>query len=226
MSQGMKPTVLLIEADASLRRLIVLGLQYRGMSVVETYSPTSLPLAEIAQPGLLVVDVDDRVQSNWSLLPAIQAHPLFSHVPIIVLAWDCPAPALIETDEQNVGQGQVMYLAKPFDARALHATIEQLLVSQAVQTVQVSEAIEAVQTTQEAAQLQEYLLALRTSSAAPSIFPLITAAGLLLAFIGLMGFYALTLLGIVVVMVSLLAWTLGTGNQKEQRPVPVGMGNS
>ncbi len=97
-------------------------------------------------------------------------------------------------------------------------------------TVQAAEVIEVVQetmqTTQEAAQLQEYLLALRTSSAAPSIFPLITAAGLLLAFIGLMGFYALTLLGIVVVMVSLLAWTLGTGSQKEQKSVPVGVGNS
>ena len=103
------------------------------MSVVEAYSPTSLPLAEIEQPGLLVVDVDDRVQSNWSLLPAIQAHPLFSHLPIIVLAWDCPASALSEADEQDVGQGQIMYLAKPFDARALHATIEQLLVSQTVQ---------------------------------------------------------------------------------------------
>jgi len=226
MSQDIKPTVLLIEADASLRRLIVLGLQYRGMSVIEAYSPTSLPLAEIEQPGLLVVDVDDRVQSNWSLLPAIQAHPLFSQLPIIVLAWDCPASTLSETGEQNVGQGQITYLAKPFDARALHATIDQLLASQTVQAVQASEAIEAVQSTQEAAQLQEYLLAARTSSAAPSIFPLITAAGLLLAFIGLMGFYVLTLLGMVVVMVSLLAWTLGTGSQKEQRPVPVGMGNS
>lgn len=226
MSQDIKPTVLLIEADASLRRLIVLGLQYRGMSVVEAYSPTSLPLAEIEQPGLLVVDVDDRVQSNWSLLPAIRAHPLFSQLPIIVLAWDCPVSVLSETSVQNVEQGQIMYLAKPFDARALHATIEQLLVSQTVQTVQASEAIEAVQSTQEAAQLQEYLLAARTSSAAPSIFPLITAAGLLLAFIGLMGFYVLTLLGMVVVMVSLLAWTLGNGSQKEQGPVPVGMGNS
>jgi len=223
MSQDIKPTVLLIEADASLRRLIVLGLQYRGMSVVEAYSPTSLPLVEIEQPGLLVVDVDDRVQSNWSLLPAIQARPLFSHVPIIVLAWDCPTPALSETDEQSVGQRQITYLAKPFDARALHASIEQLLVSQTTQT---SEVVQTMQTTQEAAQLQEYLLALQTSSAAPSIFPLITAAGLLLAFIGLMGFYALTLLGIVVVMVSLLAWTLGTGSQQEQRPVPVGIGNS
>jgi len=226
MSQDIKPTVLLIEADASLRRLIVLGLQYRGMSVVEAYSPTGLPLAEIEQPGLLVVDVDDRVQSNWSLLPAIQAHPLFSQLPIIVLAWDCAASTLSETGEQNVGQGQITYLAKPFDARALHASIEQLLVSQTVQTAQVSEAIETVQAAQEATQLQEYLLAARTSSAAPSIFPLITAAGLLLAFIGLMGFYVLTLLGIVVVMVSLLAWTLGTGSQKEQRPVPVGMVNS
>ncbi len=223
MSQDRKPTVLLIEADASLRRLIVLGLQYHGMSVVEGYSPTSLPVDELARPGLVVLDVDDRVQSNWSLLPAIQAHPFFSQMPIIVLAWDCPVPTPLTADEQTVGQGQVMYLSKPFDARALHASIEHLLISQ---TVQPAEVVQTTHATQEAAQLQEYLLTLRTSSAAPSIFPLITAAGLLLAFIGLMGFYALTLLGIVIVMVSLLAWTLGPGTQKEHRSLPVGMGNS
>ena len=36
-------TVLLIEADRSLRRLLVLGLQYRGMHIIEASSPTNLP---------------------------------------------------------------------------------------------------------------------------------------------------------------------------------------
>ena len=53
------------------------------------------------------------------------------------------------------------------------------------------------------------------ATAAPSIWPLMTAAGLLLAFIGLMGVLAITALGLCIVLVSLLWWTLGTGGKKQ-----------
>lgn len=212
MSQNPKPAILLIEADASLRRLIKLSLQLRGMYVIEAHSSSDLLLGETIRPDLLVLDVDGSIKSDWPLLAAVQAHPLLSTLPTIVLMWDSPVPALVSeaTHTQSSGQPQVMYLAKPFDARTLYATIEQLLVPQPLPVV-------------EAAQLPVPVL--QTASSAPSIYPLITAAGLLLAFIGLMGFLALTFIGVVVVLVSLLAWTLSTGNSQEQRPVPAGVSN-
>jgi len=73
---------------------------------------------------------------------------------------------------------------------------------------------------------QELPLAAQTRSPAPSIWPLLTAAGLLLAFIGLMGLFAFTVFGLLLIVVSLLWWTLGTNAKKEHAPLPLGAGNS
>ena len=209
MSHTTKPTVLLIEADASLRRLIALGLQYRGMHVLEASSFTGLPVLEAHSPDLLVLDVDGRVNSDSSLLAAMQAHPNLSTLPIVLLAWECPVPVAVVSEQQNTLQTQC--LVKPFDARTLHATIEQLLVARALQ---------------EASQVQELPVAAQTTAAAPSIWPLLTAAGLLLAFIGLMGALAITVLGLLIIVVSLLWWTLGTNTKNQHTTLPVGVGNS
>src|SRR5947209_3048793 len=90
MSQGTQPTILLIEADPSLCRLITLGLQYRGMQVITASSLTDLPSLETHATSLLILDVDGGVHSNWSLLTAIQTHPSLSTLPIVTLAWECP----------------------------------------------------------------------------------------------------------------------------------------
>src|SRR5579875_992929 len=126
---GTQERILLIVADNSLRRLITLGLQYRGMQTIEASSPSTLPADEIETrpPALLVLDVDSGVNSDWELLEAVQEHHYLSTLPIVVLAWECPIPAEI-ADEQ---QGQITCLAKPFDARTLHARIEQLLTERA-----------------------------------------------------------------------------------------------
>jgi DNA-binding response OmpR family regulator len=198
MSRGTKPTVLLVEADASLRRLIALGLEYRGLQVIEASSPFRLPSLEAARPDLLVLDVDGSVKSDRSLLATVQAHPYLAALPIVVLAWECLMPAGVvggADEEQGISQAQVTCLTKPFDARALHATIEELLVTN---------------TLQEMAPAQEIFTAAQTAEPAPSIWPLLTAAGLFLAFIGLMGSLAVTFVGLLVVLVSLLWWTVGT----------------
>ena len=57
-------TVLLIEADRSLRRLIALGLQSRGIHVIEASSPMNLPVLDAQQPGLVVLDIDGEVGSD------------------------------------------------------------------------------------------------------------------------------------------------------------------
>ena len=201
MPHGPEPTVFLVETDTSLRRLIALGLQYRGIHIVEASSPASLPTVEVREPDLLILDIDENTGSNWSLLDAVQSHPYLSTLPVVVLAWECPVAVGAATEAQSQLQTYTTCLSKPFDARALYTTIESLLA--------------AASSAQDTTQSQEIALLRQGKVSSPSIWPLLTAAGLLLTFIGLMGLLAISAVGLCVVLVSLLWWTLGTSVKKE-----------
>src|SRR5581483_348111 len=127
MQHAASQTVLLIEPDHSLRRLIALGLLHRGMRVIEISSLTTLAGQPIADPDLLVLDIDNGYRDDASLLVAVQAHPYLATLPMVVLAWDPPSLSTPRTAVLPL----LDYLAKPFDARTLHATIENLLVTSA-----------------------------------------------------------------------------------------------
>jgi CheY-like chemotaxis protein len=199
VSYTTQPTVLIIEADTSLRRLITLGLQYRGMHVIAASSLSNLPPLETQQEGLVILDIDNEMSSNWSLLTTLEAYPHLSTLPIIVLAWECSLP---EDLLQSSFQAKITCLTKPFDARTLYTAIEELLVATTPQS-------------------QESLLAAQAATPAPSIWPLVTAAGLLLTFIGVMVQFVLVAVGIVIVMVALLWWTLGTKTEVATFPIRV-----
>ena len=201
MLRGRKHIVLLIEADRSLRRLITLGLQYRGMHVIEASSPTSIPALQSQLPDVVVLDIDIEVGSNHALLSTFQSDPYFSTIPLVILAWDCLVTSGIH---QNGSQTSITCLAKPFDARTLHTTIEQIHDTSKVSST---------------ASRQELLLANRSVTPTPSIWPLITAAGLVLAFIGLMTQITISALGLLIILIALLWWTLGTKTEPESLAV-------
>jgi DNA-binding NtrC family response regulator len=207
-------TILLMEADPSMRRVIALGLQHQGMHVIETTSLTAISPADMDAIDVLVLDVDGGVTSNWSLLAAIQAHARLSMLPVVVLAWKCQPAQSVPLAATATLQTQTTYLAKPFDARALHTMIEQLLKSKAAQKA----ALEA--------QAEAALLASYARQTPASIWPVVTAAGLLLAVIGLLFQVAVVAAcGVLVVLVALLLWTLGTGagrTASKAEPVAVG----
>jgi CheY-like chemotaxis protein len=197
MLQGRKHTVLLIEADKSLRRLITLGLQNRGMHVIEASSPTRIPVLPSQLPDVVVLDIDGEVGSNYTLLSTFQSHPYFSTIPLVVLTWDC---LVTGGNHQDNSQTSTTCLAKPFDARTLLTTIEQ---------------IQDTSKGSGSASRQEILLAKHSVAPTPSIWPLITAAGLVLSLIGLMTQITISALGLLVILIALLWWTLGTKTEHE-----------
>jgi DNA-binding response OmpR family regulator len=205
MSQGKKPTILLIEADASLRRLIALGLQHRGVHVIEVSSAEHVSSLGIQSLDLLILDIDGGLHSDWSLVEAAQSHPYFTDVPAIVLSWDClvPSNSAMLTRTSATTLTQVTCLTKPFDARTLYATIEQILAARAAREAAA------------VAKAEEMLLATYSAQASPSIWPIITAAGVLLTFIGMMLQIAVTIVGLLIVIIALLLWTLGTKPGRE-----------
>ena len=125
MSRELKHTVLLIEEDVSLQRLMALGLEYRGVHVIEAGDFSAI---ETQQADLLVIDVDGGVGSDWSLLAAVASHPYLSTLPMVVLAWEDSLPI-------SARRSNISCLTKPFDARTLHTTIERLLAERVVQKV-------------------------------------------------------------------------------------------
>ncbi len=198
MQHAIGETILLIEADASLRRLITLGLHQRGLHVVGISSPDALPALETVSPSLLIFDIDGEAGSDHSLLSVIRDNPILCDTPAVVLAWDCLLP---ETIQQDAPQTSLTCLTKPFDARTLHTTIEHILAANKAMTV---------------ARKQEVFLVAHSSTPAPSIWPLVTASGLLLLIIGLMVQITIAALGLLIIIAALLLWTLGT--KPEQNP--------
>lgn len=198
MSSEKKPTVLLIEPDPALRRLIALGLEHHGMCVIEANSPTKIPSFEALD--LLVLDLDGSVGRNRTFLSsahALLARPQFSTLPTILLAWEYPASIGI-TQSAVATASPIKYLTKPFDARVLHETLDRFLLAQAAEEAE------------REARAEELLLAATYSKhTSPSIWPFVTAVGLLLAFIGIMLQLVVTIVGLLIVIVALLLWTLG-----------------
>ena len=200
MSNEKKSTVLLIESDPVLRRLIVLGLEHRGMHVIEAKSTTPMASFEGQQVDILVLDVDGSAGHQRSFLVeghALLVHQQFSALPTILLAWEYPA-SISATQSAVATISPIKYLTKPFDARVLHESINQFLLAQAAEEAAREARAEAL------------LLATYEKHTSPSIWPVVTAAGLLLAFIGMMLQIAFTIVGIVVIIVALLWWTLGS----------------
>ena len=196
-SHEKKPIVLLIEADPALRRLLSLGLEHRGMQVVEASSPISIPTVDVQQLDLLVLDVDRGIDSDWSFFESVQMHPRFATLPVVLLAWEDQMVEAVPQSFDVAAPTQIASVNKPFDARILHRTIDQLLDAQAARAA----AIEA--------KAEEALLATYAAHAAPSIWPIVTAAGLLLAVIGMLLQVAVAAVGILIVVIALVFWTLG-----------------
>jgi CheY-like chemotaxis protein len=212
MSPGKKPVILLIEADLSLRRLISLGLQNRGIHVIEASSPTTLSPLDLQQLDLLVLDIDSGARKHQSLPETFRQHPQFSMLPTVVLAWE--SLSLDEAASSSVvtaTASQVISLPKPFDARKLYQAVERLLQVRA-------ERVAAEEARAEALLLATY----NTTHTAPSPWPVVTAAGLLLVVVGMLLQIAVAAVGFLIVIISLLLWTLGAKSPAESRTASVG----
>lgn len=196
MPRETRYTVLLIEPDLSLCRLIALGLEHRGWQVIEIHSLAALAEQPIADPDLLVLDIDNGYRDDASLLASVQAHPYLSTLPTVVLAWES-----VQSASRDSALPLLEYLAKPFDARMLHATIENLLVT--------STSIEL--------SARRGIVPTSTASIVSSagLCPLLTAAGLLLTVVGLMLQVVIAGLGVLVLLVGLLWWTLGKRPERQ-----------
>lgn len=194
MQHIVNQTILLVEANVSLRRMIALSLRYRGLRVIEAGTARDLPDLH-ALPALVLLDIDSETGSESGALADIERHPLLSALPVVVLSWDAALPAASDRQDDVTPARHLAYMAKPFDARALHTIIESLLLpGNAARDPRLAGNLPAGRS---------------ASTAAPSFCPILAAAGLMLALIGLIMQLVVTACGVLIIVVALLWWTLG-----------------
>jgi DNA-binding response OmpR family regulator len=115
-------TVLFVEDDESLRRIVARHLRGRGVSVEEADSAEAAlgRLAEGCRPGLVLLDLNLPGGTGWDLLRGPELGAAGSP-PVVITSATSVSP-------RRLGEFRVAgYLPKPFPLETLVATIERLL---------------------------------------------------------------------------------------------------
>ena len=113
--------VLVVEDDASLRRLLEMRLAARGHTVrLAEDGNAGLALLQGWRPDVVVSDVMMPRMSGLSLCRAIRADATLQDLPVILLT-----ARPFDSDVQEVlDLGGISFMNKPFDAGALLAALE------------------------------------------------------------------------------------------------------
>jgi DNA-binding response OmpR family regulator len=120
-----KPRVLLVGVDAKGNEGIQRGLRELGVYVATVASPQAA-LAILADGGIfntLVVEHDLDQSSGWAIARGARRFREDLRIVLVV----APGRSIDETQSRNAGIDRV--LARPFDARDLHALVFSLLVT-------------------------------------------------------------------------------------------------
>lgn len=121
----MSATVLVVDDEVHIRRIVSLKLRQRGHEVAEARDGRhALELLHGGlEPQCVVLDIMMPKLDGISLLEQLRAEPRWASLPVIVLS------AVREDEERQrlEGLGIADYVHKPFDSRALCDRIDELL---------------------------------------------------------------------------------------------------
>ena len=114
-------TVLVVEDDAPLRRMIGVFLRAAGYRVCAAEDgPTGLALARDERPDLVLLDLMMPGLDGWEVLRRIKGEALTAAIPVLVLTASVDAPLT----EQALRLGVTRFLTKPIDSRVLVESVD------------------------------------------------------------------------------------------------------
>ncbi len=118
-------TVLVVEDESNVRKLVVVNLISRGYAVREaTDVPQALEQLKTAIPDLMILDIKLPERSGWDLLTQIAADPnITGKFPVLVMTASITEAQVDRDRYANV----VDVLIKPFSATRLMTAIERAL---------------------------------------------------------------------------------------------------
>jgi CheY-like chemotaxis protein len=120
----MTRTVLTIEDQPDIRRLIVMTLEFKGFEVLEASSgEEGITLARTRHPDLILLDVLMPGIGGLSAARILRRDPALSRIPLIMLS------ALGSATDIDAGleTGASAYLTKPFSPVALLELVDRLI---------------------------------------------------------------------------------------------------
>jgi len=113
-------TILLIDDEANLRRVITRRLEREGYRALSAESgEEGLRLAETQQPDLILLDIMMPKMKGRDVCAHLKADPKTARIPVIFLT----ALGLADHIQAGMGLGAEDYLVKPVDAAQLKARI-------------------------------------------------------------------------------------------------------
>jgi CheY-like chemotaxis protein len=120
----MTATVLIIDDEIHIRRLIAQMLELAGYQVIEaTSGAEALRLIEETSPDVITCDISMPGMSGFEVLEAIKSQPATAEIPVIMLT----AIGQEKDTARATALGADDYITKPFGTTQLIETIERQL---------------------------------------------------------------------------------------------------
>ncbi len=119
----MKRTVLSVEDQPDIRRLIRMTLEFKGLDVIEACEgEEGVRMARERMPDLILMDVMMPGMDGLTAARILAEDPKVSHIPVVILS------ALGRTSDIDAGleTGVRAYLVKPFSPWELLSLVDQL----------------------------------------------------------------------------------------------------
>jgi CheY-like chemotaxis protein len=112
-------TVLVVEDDPTLRRVIEMVLEARGYEVAQArHGAAALERMAVSIPSIVIADLKMPVMDGGELIEQMRLDPLLQAVPVVLLTGN--------PDGARSVQGAGAIVVKPFDPEVLASTIERL----------------------------------------------------------------------------------------------------
>ena len=117
-------TVLVVEDDAPLRRMVSIFLRAAGYHVRPAEDGSSgLALARDERPDLVLLDLMMPGLDGWEVLRRLKGDALTAAIPVLVLTASVDPPLT----EHALRLGATRFLAKPIDSRVLVEIVDDVL---------------------------------------------------------------------------------------------------
>jgi two-component system OmpR family response regulator len=125
VKDGWQPTVLVVDDDADLQKLVRTYLSLEGfhMRIALKASDIVIALRQQPPPDLILLDVHLPDASGFDLLVKMRQHPVLKHMPVIMFTAEATREAVL----RGLQGGADGYVTKPFEPDQLIAAVKAVL---------------------------------------------------------------------------------------------------